>query len=211
MSAPILVLASASPRRREMLARLVAEFRTETAGVDESPLNGESPRDMTVRLALLKAQTVFDRLCVNDDGGDDRGDDGGDKEHAVLGGDTVVAIGDEVFGKPANRDHALTMLGCLSGNTHTVFSAVALVAAGRPVRPVRTMHRLSATEVTFGRLDRRQLEQYCDGDEPFDKAGAYGIQGAGGAFVKHIKGSYSGVVGLPLWETSQLLRELGHD
>ena len=204
MSAPMLVLASASPRRREMLARLVAGFRTETAGVDESPLNGESPRDMTVRLALLKAQTVFDRLCVNND----CGDDGGGKEHAVLGGDTVVAIGDEVFGKPADRAHALTMLGCLSGNTHTVFSAVALVAAGRPVRK---LHRLSATEVTFGRLDRRQLEQYCDGDEPFDKAGAYGIQGAGGAFVKHIKGSYSGVVGLPLWETSQLLRELGHD
>ena len=162
---------------------------------------------MTVRLALLKAQTVFDRLCANDDGGDD----GGGKEHAVLGGDTVVAIGDEVFGKPADRDHALTMLGCLSGNTHTVFSAVALVVGWRPVRPVRKLHRLSATEVTFGRLDRRQLEQYCDGDEPFDKAGAYGIQGAGGAFVKHIKGSYSGVVGLPLWETSQLLRELGHD
>ena len=200
----MLILASASPRRREMLARLVTGFRTETAGVDESPLNGESPRDMTVRLALLKAQTVFDRLCVNDDGGDD----GGGKEHAVLGGDTVVAIGDEVFGKPADRDHALTMLGCLSGNTHTVFSAVALVTDGRPVRK---LHRLSATEVTFGRLDRRQLEQYCDGDEPFDKAGAYGIQGAGGAFVKHIKGSYSGVVGLPLWETSQLLRELGHD
>ena len=190
-----------------MLARLVTEFRTEIADVDESPLNGESPRDMTVRLALLKAQTVFDRLCVNND----RGDDGGGKEHAVLGGDTVVAIGDEVFGKPADRDHALTMLGCLSGNTHTVFSAVALVVGGRSGRPVRTMHRLSATEVTFGRLDRRQLEQYCDGDEPFDKAGAYGIQGAGGAFVKHIKGSYSGVVGLPLWETSQLLRELGHD
>ena len=208
MSAPTLILASASPRRREMLARLVTGFRTETADVDESPLNGESPRDMTVRLALLKAQTVFDRLCANDDGGDDRGDDGGGKEHAVLGGDTVVAIGDEVFGKPADRDHALTMLGCLSGNTHTVFSAVALVADGRPVRK---LHRLSATEVTFGRLDRRQLEQYCDGDEPFDKAGAYGIQGAGGAFVKHIKGSYSGVVGLPLWETSQLLRELGHD
>ena len=204
----MLVLASASPRRREMLARLVTEFRTEIADVDESPLNGESPRDMTVRLALLKAQTVFDRLCANDDGGDDRGDDGGGKEHAVLGGDTVVAIGDEVFGKPADRDHALTMLGCLSGNTHTVFSAVALVADGRPVRK---LHRLSATEVTFGCLDRRQLEQYCDGDEPFDKAGAYGIQGAGGAFVKHIKGSYSGVVGLPLWETSQLLRELGHD
>ena len=202
----MLILASASPRRREMLARLVTGFRTEIADVDESPLNGESPRDMTVRLALLKAQTVFDRLCANDNRSDDRG--GGGKKHVVLGGDTVVAIGDEVFGKPADRDHALTMLGCLSGNTHTVFSAVALVADGRPVRK---LHRLSATEVTFGRLDRRQLEQYCDGDEPFDKAGAYGIQGAGGAFVKHIKGSYSGVVGLPLWETSQLLRELGHD
>lgn len=176
-----------------MLAQLWAGFRSEPAGVDESPVNGESPQDMTVRLALLKAQTVFDRLRIN----------GGGQGHAVLAGDTAVAIGDQVLGKPLGRDHALAMLARLSGNTHTVFSAVALVAEGW------RLHRLSATEVTFGRLSRRQLEQYCDGDEPFDKAGAYGIQGAAGAFVKHIKGSYSGVVGLPLWETSQLLRELG--
>ena len=183
----MLILASESPRRREMLARLGVGFRTEAAGVDESRLNGEAPGDMTVRLALLKAQTVFERSGA---------------EHAVLAGDTVVTIGDEVLGKPSGRDHAVAMLARLSGNTHTVFSSVALVTEGW------RRHRLSATEVTFGRIPRRQLEQYCDGDEPFDKAGAYGIQGAAGAFVKRINGSYSGVVGLPLWETAQLLGEL---
>lgn len=182
-----------------MLARLVAEFgdkfgdefRTEAADIDESRLNGESPQDMTVRLALLKAQTVFERVTM-----------GGGAGYAVLAGDTAVVIGDEVFGKPSGRDHAMAMLQRLSGNTHVVFSAVALVAEGR------REHRLSATEVTFARLDRRQLERYCDGAGPVDKAGAYGIQGTAGAFVKHINGSYSGVVGLPLWETAQLLREL---
>ncbi len=187
----MLILASESPRRREMLARLGIGFRTEAAGVDESRLNGEAPGDMTVRLALLKAQTVFERRGA---------------EHAVLAGDTTVAIGDEVLGKPSDRGHAVAMLARLSGNTHTVFSAVALVAPGH--QRARRLHRLSATEVTFGRIPRRQLEQYCDCDEPFDKAGAYGIQGAAGAFVKHINGSYSGVVGLPLWETAQLLGEL---
>ena len=190
----MLVLASASPRRRELLAQLGAQFRTERADVDESPLNGESPEAMTVRLALHKAQTVFERVAA-----------GGGEGHAVLAGDTAVAIDDQVLGKPSDREHALAMLLRLSGNTHTVFSAVALVTEKQKI------YRLNATEVTFGRIERRQLEQYCDGDEPFDKAGAYGIQGAAGAFVKHIKGSYSGVVGLPLWETAQLLRELADD
>lgn len=189
-----LILASASPRRQQLLALLTAaQFRTEPADIDESRLNGEPPEDMTVRLALLKAQTVFERLTQ----------DGG--RHAVLAGDTAVVIGDEILGKPSGRDHARAMLQRLSGNTHLVFSAVALVAEGR------RLHRLSTTEVTFARIDQQQLERYCDGSEPFDKAGGYGIQGAAGAFVTHINGSYSGVVGLPLWETAQLLRELELD
>ena len=190
-----------------MLAQLGVIFRIESTDVDERRLRGESPDDMTVRLALLKAQTVFERVVTERADGK-RGLT--DEPATVLGGDTVVAIGDEVFGKPNGRDHALAMLQRLSGNTHTVFSAVALVAEGRRCANPRTLYRLSETEVTFGRLERRQLERYCDSTEPFDKAGAYAIQGAGGAFVKHIQGSYSGVVGLPLWETAQLLRELDH-
>ncbi len=193
-----LILASASPRRRALLAQLGAEFRSEPAGIDERRLTGESPGDMTVRLALLKAQTVFARVC-----GSGNGDHGGG-EHPVLAGDTAVALGDEILGKPADRDHAMAMLARLSGHTHTVFSAVALVAGGH------RRHRLSVTEVAFDRLSRRQIARYCAGAQPFDKAGAYGIQGAAGAFVHCIKGSYSGVVGLPLRETWLLLRAIDY-
>ncbi len=185
------MLASRSPRRRQLLAQLGVDFRVEDVVVDESRLAGESPADMTVRLALLKAQTVFDQADLELDLG---------RDGAVLAGDTAVVIGAEVLGKPSGRAHAMAMLRRLSGNTHTVFSAVALVAPGR------RSHRLSATEVAFDHLSQAQLERYCDSAEPFDKAGAYGIQGLAGAFVKRIDGSYSGVVGLPLWETWQLLR-----
>ena len=194
-----LILASESPRRRRMLARLGVSFRTEAAALDETRQPHESPPDMTVRLALLKAQTVFDRLGAAP---------AAHLAHLVLAGDTAVAIGDEILGKPADRDHAMAMLRRLSGATHTVFSAVALVA-GEPISG-KQAHRLSATEVTFERLDARQIEIYCDSEEPFDKAGAYAIQGFAGAFVRRINGSYSGVVGLPLWETRQLLRQFDY-
>ncbi len=201
-----LILASESPRRRRMLARLGVAFRTEAAALDETRLARESPPDMTVRLALLKAQTVFDRL------GAATAAPAAHPAHLVLAGDTAVAIGDEILGKPADRDHAMAMLRRLSGATHTVFSAVALVAGERRAHrlSVRRAHRLSATEVTFERLDARQIETYCDSEEPFDKAGAYAIQGFAGAFVRRINGSYSGVVGLPLWETRQLLRQFDY-
>ncbi|MDD9823172.1 MAG: Maf family protein, partial [Gammaproteobacteria bacterium] len=198
----MLILASESPRRRMLLAQLGVAFRVEVAAVDERRLAGESPAEMSVRLALLKARSVAARLGVDGDSGGDRdtGDPGrdnpgnpgaiGDAEAtAVLAGDTVVAIGDESLGKPADRAHAVAMLRRLSGATHTVYSAVAL-RAGR-----RAAHRLSATAVTFARLDARDIEQYCDTDEPYDKAGGYGIQGPAGAFVTRIDGSYSGVVG----------------
>ena len=171
-----------------MLARLGVAFRAHAPAVDERRLTDESPREMTARLALMKAQSVFERLG------------GAHADLAVLGGDTAVVIGDEVLGKPADRAHAVAMLRRLSGATHTVLSAVALVAGGRQWR------RLSATAVTFERLDDGEIQRYCDTGEPFDKAGAYAIQGFAGAFVTRIDGSYSGVVGLPLWETRQLLR-----
>lgn len=174
------------------MTQLGVTFRVETAEVDESRIKGESPEAMTVRLAQLKAQSVFERA-------------GGEAEGcAVLGGDTVVAIGDEIFGKPKDRQHAIAMLQRLSDNTHTVFSAVAIVSA------TQQAHRISITEVTFCRITPQQIERYCDSEEPFDKAGAYAIQGIAGAFVTHINGSYSGVVGLPLWETAQLLREFNY-
>lgn len=196
-----LILASESPRRRRMLARLGVAFRTEAAALDETRQPRESPPDMTVRLALLKAQTVFDRVNTSTVA---TAAHPAHLAHLVLAGDTAVAIGDEILGKPADRDHAMAMLRRLSGATHTVFSAVALVAGERRA------HHISATEVTFERLDARQIETYCDSEEPFDKAGAYAIQGFAGAFVRRINGSYSGVVGLPLWETRQLLRQFDY-
>jgi len=209
----MLILASESPRRRALLAELGVEFRVEAAAVDERRLPGESPAEMATRLALSKAQTVADRLGVGDlsrhprsplsrhprsplSGG--RGD-GDATVTAVLAGDTVVAIDNQSLGKPVDRAHAIAMLRRLSGATHTVYSAVALVTTAHAA------HKLSATQVTFAALTDRDIEAYCDTGEPYDKAGAYGIQGRAAAFVTGIKGSYSGVVGLPLRETQALL------
>jgi len=186
----MLVLASNSPRRRALLARLGLAFQTHAADVCERRRPHEPPGELSARLALSKAQCVFERL-------------GG--AHRVLAGDTVVACGGEVFGKPAGRGEAVAMLRKLSGRGHTVFTAVALVCPGRRA------HRLSATEIVFHQLAPRQIETYCDGGEPFDKAGGYAIQGGGARFVKHLRGSYSGVVGLPLWDAWRLLREGGCD
>ncbi|MGI9311655.1 MAG: Maf family protein [bacterium] len=224
-----LILASASPRRREMLARLGARFTVEPAAVDERRRAGESPPALAMRLALQKAHAAHERIRARDDAHDYERDDRRDDEHddgrderdddedgraddehdrgglatpAILAGDTVVALGDAVFGKPADRDDAVAMLRRLSGATHTVFCAVALLADGRELQ------RMSVTEVAFRRLGAREIERYCDTAEPFDKAGAYAIQGAGGAFVQSLRGSYSGVVGLPMWETWRLLQQL---
>ena len=199
-----LVLASESPRRRELLARLGVEFEVCAAAVDETRLDGETADDMVIRLATAKARAVF--LRHNDARHGMRHNDAPKiaPKIAVLGGDTTVALGDEIFGKPRDRIEAAAMLKKLSGQTHIVHSAVALVADNH------ARHATSASEVTFGELNAAQIEQYCADGEPLDKAGGYGIQGAGGAFVKHINGSYSGVVGLPLWETARLLDGLAN-
>ena len=182
-----LVLASASPRRRELLGVLGVEFTVAPADIDESVQPGELPQAYVRRMALSKARAV---RAVADDG-------------AVLGSDTAVVIGDRILGKPADRDDAVAMLSELSGRTHRVMSAVALLdVAG-------CGEALSMTDVTFRNISVAEAEAYWDTGEPADKAGAYGIQGFGAVFVSEIRGSYSGVVGLPLFETAALLEERG--
>ena len=178
-----LVLASASPRRQLLLRQFGLDFDIITADVDESRID-ESPAEMTIRLARLKAQTVYKISGPNTQ---------------VLGGDTTVALGNTVLGKPESRDDAITMLRSLSGQTHSVFSGVALV------RRNHCSSLLSETRVTFRKLSDKEIVNYCDTSDPYDKAGAYGIQSGAGSFVTSLDGSYSGVVGLPLWQTHQLL------
>lgn len=183
-----LILASQSPRRRELLALLGLPFEVTHADVDETPLPDEAPEDMTRRLALKKALKVFAQH--------------GPKAW-VLGGDTTVTIDGEVLGKPDSQEAAMAMLKRLSGSSHSVVSAVALVGDN-------FCHvEISRTWVTFGEWSPDQMRAYCGSGEPFDKAGGYGIQGYAGAFVRDITGSYSGVVGLPLYETRLLLEKAG--
>jgi len=182
-----LVLASASPRRRELLGVLGVEFTVAPADIDESVQPGELPQAYVRRMALSKARAVH---AVADEG-------------VVLGSDTAVVIGDRILGKPADRDDAVAMLSELSGRTHRVMSAVALLDVGG------CGEALSMTDVTFRNISVAEAEAYWDTGEPADKAGAYGIQGFGAVFVSEIRGSYSGVVGLPLFETAALLEERG--
>lgn len=183
-----LVLASASPRRHELLTRLGVHFTVDAADIDESVRAGEAPRDYVVRMARQKAETVAAR----------RGDSA-----PVLAADTTVVIDDDILGKPAEHFAGLAMLARLSGRTHSVITAVCLQSAD-------TVAALEVeTRVTFLNLNREVCEQYLATPEPWDKAGGYAIQGLGGALVSAIEGSYSNVVGLPLAETWQLLAAHG--
>ncbi|SEQ23209.1 septum formation protein [Ectothiorhodospira magna] len=184
----MLVLASASPRRRELLDQIGVAWQAHPVDVEEIPLAGESPQDFARRMAVTKAQTAHDALAGS---------------WPVLGADTVVSIDGAILGKPRDRDDALAMLGRLSGRTHTVFSAVALIHQGG------CHQALSTTQVRLRELTPADRAAYWASGEPADKAGAYGIQGLGALFVAHIQGSYSGVVGLPLFETGALLRRCG--
>jgi len=183
-----LILASKSPRRQELLSQIGLRFVVCAADIEEVPRAGESPATYAVRMALEKAQAVA---------GARRG------ELPVLGADTDVVLDGRILGKPRDREDALTMLSALSAREHEVYSAVALVMPGR----VAT--RLSVTRVCIGPISAAQAAAYWASGEPADKAGSYGIQGLGAQFVREIHGSYSGVVGLPLYETVNLLRECG--
>ncbi len=182
-----LILASSSPRRRELLAALGVGFAVRAVDVDERRLDGESADRMVVRLAEAKATARASESEI------------------VLGADTAVVLDDEVFGKPRHRDDALTMLATLSGRRHRVVTGVAVASGGR------VESRLSSTEVQFREIDPDEALRYWQTGEPRDKAGAYAIQGLGGVFVEAIIGSYSGVVGLPVFETAALLARAGVD
>jgi septum formation protein len=184
----MLILASRSPRRQALLSQFAIPFTVQEADLDETPLPDESPAAMTERLALSKADHVFQSS---------------DGQTWVLGGDTTVAVDALALGKPVDRDDAIAMLNRLSARSHQVISAVALVGPGF------SEVKVSITEVVFDTLSPAQIATYCDSGEPFDKAGAYGIQGYAGAFVTKLSGSYSGVVGLPLFETRSLLEKAG--
>ncbi|MCG5511536.1 Maf family protein [Ectothiorhodospira shaposhnikovii] len=184
----MLILASASPRRRELLDQIGVAWRAHPVDVEEIPRAGESPEDFALRMAVTKARAAHDAVPGH---------------LPVLGADTVVSIDGDILGKPRDREDALDMLGRLSGRTHTVLSAVALLHQGY------CHQALSTTRVCFRDLSPDDRRAYWASGEPADKAGAYGIQGLGALFVAHIEGSYSGVVGLPLFETGELLRRCG--
>jgi septum formation protein len=180
-----LILASASPRRRDLLDQLGVRYSVEPAHIDEAQRVGEDASDYVQRLAQEKAQAVAARFPA--------------PAFIVLAADTAVVVDATVLGKPRDKDEALAMLSRLSGRWHTVLTAVCL-------RSASTMEcQVVATEVEFAALSPAVCAAYLATSEAWDKAGAYGIQGLGGAFVRAIRGSYSNVVGLPLFETWQLL------
>jgi septum formation protein len=184
-----LILASASPRRRELLDQIGVSYHVVISDADESVHDGESPRDYVYRVAREKALEVKQRAGAG---------------KPVLAADTAVILDGRIFGKPHNRVQAIEMLQQLSGRTHEVWSAVALIAAGG-----RIVERLNVTQVTFSALEPGWIEAYCDSGDPMDKAGAYGVQGMAAQKIFRLEGSYSGVMGLPLHETSEILEEAG--
>jgi septum formation protein len=187
LGAPSLILASASPRRRELLARLgVERARVVHADIDETPRKDEVPRDYAMRMAREKAEAAADAGAF------------------VLAGDTVVAVGRRILPKAEDEATARKCLELLSGRRHRVLSAVALRAPDGSVR-----ERLSETQVLFKRLSAEELAAYLARDEWQGKAGGYAIQGGAEGLIAWISGSHSGVVGLPLFETRALLKAAG--
>jgi septum formation protein len=181
-----LILASASPRRKELLKQIGVPFRAIVAGIDELAHVGESPRAFVLRMAREKALAV---LAERDD------------PIPVLGSDTAVIIDDEILGKPKTREEAIAMLNRLSGRTHEVYSAVVVAVSENEIHEA-----LNISRVTFSDLEPAWVETYCDTGDPMDKAGAYGVQGKAAEKISRIEGSFYGVMGLPLYETAQLLK-----
>jgi septum formation protein len=195
MPAEFIYLASKSPRRQELLRQIGVPFHLlppddpVAAEALEQPLPGESPSVYVRRVVIAKLESALARLAAS-----------GLASAPVLAADTTVAIGGTMLGKPADPAEAAQMLRRLSGRTHRVLTAVALASASRRRICV------NVSRVCFSRLTPAEIARYVASGEPFDKAGGYGIQGAAGAFVRRIEGSYSGIMGLPLYETTRLLR-----
>lgn len=194
---PFIYLASASPRRHEILCQMGVPHEVlhvpAPEGEDEPILPGESPEHYVARTAREKAERASQWLSRQSDLRADT---------PILCADTTVSLNNDILGKPANLAEAARMLECLSGNTHEVRTAVVLVASQRSIE------RVSLSHVTFCKLSKNDIQEYCLSGEPMGKAGAYGIQGRAGMFVQHLSGSYTGVMGLPMYETSELLKLL---
>lgn len=184
---PLLCLASASPRRRELLEQLGVSYVSAVPDIDEAVLPGESAADYVVRMARAKARLVHPHGAGL----------------PVLAADTIVLIDQRICGKPADAQDGIALLLRLSGRTHQVLTAVALAAAGE------VNYRVSRSEVRFRHLTVAEALAYWNTGEPHDKAGGYAVQGHGAVFVEHLAGSYSGVMGLPLFETAELLAGAG--
>jgi septum formation protein len=190
MSQDFVYLASGSPRRRELLQQIGVSFRVVGMAVDEAVLPDEAPLAYVTRLAAAKAVAGWERSRDA-------------HQVPVLAADTAVVLDGKILGKPADGQDAEGMLRLLSGRTHEVLTAIALRTANG------LQSRISRSEVTFRRIAAAEARAYWETGEPSDKAGAYAIQGRGAIFIADLRGSYSGVMGLPLFETAELLREAG--
>jgi len=197
----IIYLASRSPRRRELLAQIGVRFEMllfregnrQDAETVEDPYPGEHPDDYVRRVTSMKVEAAWQRVVMRK----------GLRRMPVLAADTTVALASEMLAKPADAADAARMLRLLAGTRHRVLTAVAVAFENR------LEMRVSESHVTFCPLDETRIADYVASGEPYDKAGGYGIQGRAGAFVERLEGSYSGVMGLPLFETAGLLREFG--
>ena len=182
-----IILASASPRRAELLQQLGWLPQVTPVDIDESVHPNEAACDYCLRMAIEKSAAARQRIAT---------------QLPVLTADTVVVAGDEILGKPANEEMAILTLNELSGRTHQVYSAVCVYHQGK------TASMLSANTVTMSPINAHEMAAYVATGEPLDKAGAYGIQGMAAMWIESIQGSYSSIMGLPLFETTQLLRQL---
>jgi nucleoside triphosphate pyrophosphatase len=185
----LIYLASASPRRSALLDQIGVAHRVQPVDVDETARSGEAPAEYVRRLAVLKAETLWQKLAAP-------------QRQPVLGADTAVVLDDQILGKPLDEDDCVRMLTLLSGRTHQVFTAVALRAS-------TCQSRVNVSDVTFRQLADEEIRRYWRSGEPADKAGAYAVQGRAALFIERIAGSYSGIMGLPLFETGELLTAIG--
>ena len=192
----MIYLASKSPRRTELLQQIGVEHKIIDIEVDENISSSNSSQENVRALSVLKCQEGVRKVIIDDVG-----------SFPVLAADTIVVLGDKVFGKPESESDAISMLLKLSGKTHIVMTAVTVGIISKDQAKFHTIN--VASNVEFAKLTEIDCKEYCKTNEPFDKAGGYGIQGYGSAFIKKIDGSYSNIVGLPIHEVVELFKELG--
>ncbi len=185
----MIYLASRSPRRAELLHQIGVEFSVLEIDIDETRLADESPAEYVCRLAREKAKAAANELAARQE------------DYCVLAADTTIALDGDIIGKPADQEQCRCILARLSARQHLVLTAVALAT------PEQLAWRLCQNRVSFRALSATEIESYCASEEPMDKAGAYAIQGRAALFIEHLEGSYSAVMGLPLFETAELLKE----